>query len=173
MGGECRRTLCLCSHASSFTECRDPDIHILLLLLRSLAISLGGMESDPMLTPREKSSQREQKISEEGRTHDARSMRTASPTHYQRAIPAYTRPCPRRVTVGCGGPPRWPSGKASASRAEDPRFESRLRRDFFRGRVIPVTQKLALQWLPCQAPGVIGSALGLVGPVSVYCDWVR
>ena len=26
-------------------------------------------------------------------------------------------------------PPRWPSGKASASRAEDPGFESRLRRD--------------------------------------------
>ena len=60
--------------------------------------------------------------------------------------------------------------KASASRAEGSGFESRLRRDFFRGRVIPVTQKLALQWLPCQAPGVIGSALGLVGPVSVYCD---
>ena len=33
--------------------------------------------------------------------------------------------------------------------------------------------KLALQWLPCQAPGVLGSVLGLVGPVSVYCDWVR
>ena len=29
------------------------------------------------------------------------------------------------------GPPRWPSGKASASRAEDPGFESRFRRDFF------------------------------------------
>ena len=28
-------------------------------------------------------------------------------------------------------PPRWPSGKASASIAEDPGFESRLRRDFF------------------------------------------
>ena len=28
-------------------------------------------------------------------------------------------------------PPRWPSGKASASRAEHPGFESRLRRDFF------------------------------------------
>ena len=28
-------------------------------------------------------------------------------------------------------PPRWPSGKASASRAKDPEFESRLRRDFF------------------------------------------
>ena len=37
----------------------------------------------------------------------------------------------------------------------------------------PVTSKLALRWLPCQAPGVIGSVLGLVGPVSVYCDWVR
>ena len=36
-----------------------------------------------------------------------------------------------------------------------------------------MTLKLALQWLPCQAPGVIGSALRLVGPVSVYCDWVR
>ena len=43
----------------------------------------------------------------------------------------------------------------------------------FRSRIIPVTSKLALQWLPCQAPGIIGSALGLVGPVSVYCDWVR
>ena len=28
-------------------------------------------------------------------------------------------------------PPRWPSGKASASSAEDPGFKSRLRRDFF------------------------------------------
>ena len=28
-------------------------------------------------------------------------------------------------------PPRWPSGKASASRAKDPGFESRLHRDFF------------------------------------------
>ena len=29
--------------------------------------------------------------------------------------------------------------KASASRADDPGFETRLRRDFFRGRIIPVT----------------------------------
>ena len=43
----------------------------------------------------------------------------------------------------------------------------------FLDRVIPVTSKLAFQWIPCQAPGVIGSALGLVSPVSVYCDWVR
>ena len=38
---------------------------------------------------------------------------------------------------------------------------------------IPVTSKLALRWLPCQAPGVIGSVLGQVDRVSVYCNWVR
>ena len=56
--------------------------------------------------------------------------------------------------------------KASASRAEDPGFESRLRQDF-----LGVESKIGTpvaKWLPCQAPGVIGSALGLVGPVSVY-----
>ena len=45
--------------------------------------------------------------------------------------------------------------KASASGVEDLGFESRLRRDF------------------SASPGVIGSALGLVSPVSVYCDWVK
>ena len=55
--------------------------------------------------------------------------------------------------------------KASALRVEDPGFESRLRRDF------SVVE--SLQWLPGEAPGVIGSVLGLVDPVSVYCDWVR
>ena len=62
--------------------------------------------------------------------------------------------------------------KASASGAEDPGFESRLRRDFS-GSTNTSDLKLALQWLPCQAPGIIGSALGLVCPVSVYYDWVR
>ena len=57
--------------------------------------------------------------------------------------------------------------KVSASREEDPGFESRLGRDV--SGVEPVTSKLALQWLPSQAPGVTGSVLGLVGPVSVYC----
>ena len=51
--------------------------------------------------------------------------------------------------------------KASTSRTEDSRFESACA-GIFRGRVIL-----------CQAPGAIGSALGLVGPVSIYCDWVR
>ena len=53
--------------------------------------------------------------------------------------------------------------EASASRAEDPRFESRLHRGL----------KLTLQWLPCQVPSAMGSVLGLFGPVSVYCDWVK
>ena len=35
------------------------------------------------------------------------------------------------------------------------------------------TTDMVLLWLPRQTPGVIGSALGLVGPVSVYCDCVR
>ena len=39
------------------------------------------------------------------------------------------------LSIWLGGsslrPPRWPSGKAFASRAGDPGFESRLRRDFF------------------------------------------
>ena len=80
----------------------------------------------------------------------------------------------QRVFPLCLRPPRWPSGKASASRAEDPGFESRLRRDFFGVESYQwLPYQSALQWLPYQAPGVIGSALGLVGPVSVYSDWVR
>ena len=43
----------------------------------------------------------------------------------------------------------------------------------FPHRVMPVTSKSVLQWLPCQALGVIDSVPGLVSPVSVYCDWVR
>ena len=64
--------------------------------------------------------------------------------------------------------------KASGSRAEDPVFDSRLRRGDFSGSShTSDLKKKALQWVPCQAPGVIGSALGLVGLVSVCCDWVR
>ena len=46
------------------------------------------MDSKPILTPRKKSSLPEKFSSEEDQTHDAASSRTASPTHYQRAIPA-------------------------------------------------------------------------------------
>ena len=41
-----------------------------------------------------------------------------------------------------------------------------------RCRVISVTYTVVISWLPCQAPGVIGSKLGLVGPVSVYRNCV-
>ena len=61
--------------------------------------------------------------------------------------------------------------KASASRAEDLGFEFRSRRGFFSGPGhTSDLKKMALQCLPCQAPGVIEPALGPVGPVSVYCD---
>ena len=43
----------------------------------------------------------------------------------------------------------------------------------FPGRVIPVTRKLGIHWPPCLAPGAIGSAPGLVGLLSLYCDWLR
>ena len=62
--------------------------------------------------------------------------------------------------------------KASASRVEDPGFKSRLHQDFSRVKSYQ-WQTLALQCLPCKASGVTGSVLGLVGLVSVYCDWVR
>ena len=48
----------------------------------------GGMESEPMLTQSEKSRLPEEFSPEEDRAHDAASSRTASQTHYQRAIPA-------------------------------------------------------------------------------------
>ena len=41
------------------------------------------------------------------------------------------------------------------------------------GPVMPVAYSMLLYWLPRQALDVIGSVLGLAGPVSVYCDWLR
>ena len=55
--------------------------------------------------------------------------------------------------------------KVTALRAKDPGVRIRLATRFFRVE--------SFQWLSCHAPGITGSALGLVGPVSVYCDWVR
>ena len=56
--------------------------------------------------------------------------------------------------------------KAPVSGAEDLEFGSRLYRGDFSGSSHTSDLKtMALQWLPCQAPGVIGSALGLAGPV--------
>ena len=55
---------------------------------------------------------------------------------------------------------------ASASRAEDPGFESRLRRDYsgsYHTSDLKIGSPVAT---------MSGSALGLVGPVSIYCDWM-
>ena len=56
--------------------------------------------------------------------------------------------------------------KASAPKAEGPEFESRLRRDFSGSGH---TSDLKIGTSVATLPG----ALGLVGPVSLYCDWVR
>ena len=60
--------------------------------------------------------------------------------------------------------------KASASGAEDPGFQSRLRRDFSGSSH---TSDLKIGFPVATLPGIIWSALGLVGPVPVCCDWVR
>ena len=62
--------------------------------------------------------------------------------------------------------------KVSVSRAEDPVFESRLRRDFS-GSSHTSDIKIGTPVSTCQAPGIVGSSLGLVGPAVIYCDWVR
>ena len=62
--------------------------------------------------------------------------------------------------------------KSSALRAEDPGFEFGLQWDFS-GSSHTSGLKIGTVMLPCQAPDVIGSALRLVGPMSVCCDWVR
>ena len=62
--------------------------------------------------------------------------------------------------------------KASISGAKDTGYESRWRRDFW-GSSHTSDLKIGTPVAACQAPGVIGSVLGLVGLGSVYCDWVR
>ena len=60
--------------------------------------------------------------------------------------------------------PRWPSGQC---------FRLESGRPGVRFPLVPRGFFFLSERLPCQAPGVIGSALGLAGPVSVYCDWAR
>ena len=59
--------------------------------------------------------------------------------------------------------------KASASREEDPQFEFRLGRDFSGPSL---TSDLKIGTPVATLPGITGSALGLVGLMSVYCDWM-
>ena len=55
----------------------------------------------------------------------------------------------------------------SASRAEDPGFESRLCRGFF-----SVSSHTSDLKTGTPVATLSGSELGLVGPPSVHCDWV-
>ena len=63
--------------------------------------------------------------------------------------------------------------KASTSRAEDPRFESCLCQDFSRVESYQWLKNWHSSGYPAGCLVFIGSVLGLVGPVSAYCDWVR
>ena len=75
--------------SGSFESVRwNACVHRLDLSFSFIRQSFGGMESEPMLTPREKSPLQEKFSAREDRTHDVASSRTASPTHYQGAIPA-------------------------------------------------------------------------------------
>ena len=76
--------------SGSFESVRwNACVHRLDLSLYSrLKEFFWGMESERMSTPRENSPLPEKFSSEEDQTHDAASSRTASPTHYQWAIPA-------------------------------------------------------------------------------------
>ena len=61
--------------------------------------------------------------------------------------------------------------RASTLRPYDPGFDSRLRHGDLSGSSHTSDSKIGTQVLiSCQAPGVTGSALRLVGPVSVYID---
>ena len=61
--------------------------------------------------------------------------------------------------------------KGSVSRAADHGFESRfVRRGILSGS--SHTSDLKIRTPLATLPGVIGSALGLVGPMSMHCDWM-
>ena len=80
------------------------------------------------------------------------------------------------LVTACSGSTDHPDGlvlRVSTSRAADPGLIPSFCADLFPGWVIPVTWKSTLLWLPCQAPRFNGSVVGLVGPVSIYYDWVR
>ena len=63
--------------------------------------------------------------------------------------------------------------KLSVSRVEDAEFDSRLRSGDFSGLSYTSDLLIGIPVATWQVSGVEGSALGLVGPMLVYCDWVR
>ena len=102
------------------------------------------------------------------RTNERKSQPTDRPTHRKRRNQLTNQSTNSSTNHQTDSLAQWL--RASASRKADPGFESRLRRDFSGSSHTSDLKQLAFQWLPCQAPGVIGSALGLVGPVLVCYD---
>ena len=60
--------------------------------------------------------------------------------------------------------------KASALRAADPGFDSRLLQGDFSRSNHTSDLNIGTSVATCQVPGIIGLVLALVGPVSIYCD---
>ena len=82
------------------------------------------------------------------------------------SMSAYSRQEEKVIKIS---PPRWPSGLQSGRS----RVRISLAPGFFRGLSDTSDFKTGTPVATLPAACIIGSALGLVGPVSVYCDWVR
>ena len=63
--------------------------------------------------------------------------------------------------------------KTSASEEEDPEFDSRLRSGDFSGSSHTSDLNIGTPVATLQGAWRYRVRAGLVGPVSVYCDWVR
>ena len=88
LGHECQDLLSPCDGMHVFTD--QTSVYTLTrkrVFFGGVGGGGGGMESKPMLTPREKSPLPEKFSSKEDGTHDAASSSTASPTHYQLSYP--------------------------------------------------------------------------------------
>ena len=96
----------------------------LLLLLRSKRrASLRGKKPRKITTPNKQTKQKTKKQKKSKQTNKQIKTNKPRSTLSNLTVPA--------ALIPSTAPPRWPSGKASTSTAEDPGFESRLRRDFF------------------------------------------
>ena len=98
----------------------------LYILIRK---SFGGMESEPMITPREKSPLPEKFSSEEDGTHDAASSRTASPTHYQRCVKQDSEPNTLPTLRQAGQRAQHTTNAASSRTASQTHYQRCVKQD--------------------------------------------